>query len=88
MTRRFKVGDKIRLKPHTLLGLKEYTWGIILIDEYDIDTLYPYKVKVIGNPPGVVEGLFGLSKVGDILLGCLMMSMKMVILRILSLDEV
>lgn len=57
MTRRFKVGDKIRLKPHTLLGLKEYTWGIILIDEYDIDTLYPYKVKVIGNPPGVVEGL-------------------------------
>ena len=57
MTRRFKVGDKIRLKPHTLLGLKEYTWGIILIDEYDTDTLYPYKVKVIGNPPGVVEGL-------------------------------
>lgn len=57
MTRRFKVGDKIRLKPHTLLGLKEYTWGIILIDEYDIDSLYPYRVKVIGNPPGVVEGL-------------------------------
>lgn len=57
MTRRFKVGDKIRLKPHTLLGLKEYTWGIILIDEYDINPSMPYKVKVMGNPPGVVEGL-------------------------------
>lgn len=27
MTRRFKVGDRIKLKPHTELGLTEYTWG-------------------------------------------------------------
>lgn len=31
--------------------------GIILIDEYDINPSMPYKVKVIGNPTGVVEGL-------------------------------
>lgn len=57
MARRFKVGDRVRLKPHTLLGLKKYTWGIILIDEYNINPSYPYKVKVMGNPPDVVEGL-------------------------------
>lgn len=28
MARRFKVGDRIRLKPHTLLGLKKCTWGL------------------------------------------------------------
>lgn len=57
MGRILKVGDRIKLKPHTLLGLTEYTWGIILIDEYDINPSMPYKVKVMGNPPGVVEGL-------------------------------
>lgn len=29
MARRFKVGDKIRLKPHTELGLTEYTWVLL-----------------------------------------------------------
>lgn len=88
MTRRLKVGDRIRLKPHTLLGLKKYIWGIILIDEYNINPSYPYKVKVMGNPPDVVEGLLGLSMVGDTQLGWLMVSMKMVILQLINLSEV
>ena len=53
--------------------------GIILIDEYDINPSMPYKVKVIGNPTGVVEGLTWTKHGRDIPLGCLMMSMKMVI---------
>lgn len=28
MGRILKVGDRIKLKPHTLLGLTEYTWGL------------------------------------------------------------
>lgn len=51
MTRRFKVGDKIRLKPHTELGLTEYTWGTVVVDDYSSSTEYPYRVKIMVTPP-------------------------------------
>lgn len=51
MTRRFKVGDKIRLKPHTELGLTEYTWGTVVVDDYSNGTEYPYRVKIMVTPP-------------------------------------
>lgn len=53
MTRRFKVGDKIRLNPHTELGLKEYTWGIIIVEDIDPSTEYPYRVKIMTTPSDV-----------------------------------
>lgn len=53
MVRRFKIGDKIRLKPHTELGLKEYTWGTIINEDIAPSAEYPYRVKVVGNLPGV-----------------------------------
>lgn len=87
MARRFKVGDRIRLKPHTLLGLKKYTWGIILIDEYNINPSYPYKVKVMGNPPDVVEGLNWTKHGRGYTTWGLMVSMKMVILQLINLSE-
>lgn len=40
MARRFKVGDKIRLKPHTELGLTEYTWGTIIVEDIDPNNEY------------------------------------------------
>lgn len=51
MARRFKVGDKIRLKPHTELGLTEYTWGTIIVEDIDSNTEYPYRVKIMVTPP-------------------------------------
>ena len=51
MTRRFKVGDKIILKPHTELGLTEYTWGTVVVDDYSYGTEYPYRVKIMVTPP-------------------------------------
>lgn len=51
MTRRLKVGDKIRLKPHTELGLTEYTWGTIIVEDSDSSTKYPYRVKIMVTPP-------------------------------------
>lgn len=53
MARRFKVGDRIRLKPHTELGLKEYTWGTIIVDDSDSSTEYPYRVKIMTTPSDV-----------------------------------
>lgn len=53
MTRRFKVGDKIRLKPHTELGLTEYTWGTIIVEDIDSGTEYPYRVKIMTTPSDV-----------------------------------
>ena len=53
MTRRFKVGDKIRLKPHTELGLTEYTWGTVIVDDYSYGEEYPYRVKIMVTPPDV-----------------------------------
>lgn len=53
MARRFKVGDRIRLKPHTELGLKEYTWGTVVVDDYSYDTEYPYRVKIMTTPSDV-----------------------------------
>lgn len=53
MARRFKVGDRIILKPHTELGLKEYTEGIVVVDDYSPDTEYPYRVKIMTTPPDV-----------------------------------
>lgn len=53
MTRRFKVGDKIKLKPNTELGLKEYTWGTIIVDDIDPNTKYPYRVKIMTTPSDV-----------------------------------
>lgn len=53
MTRRFKVGDKIRLKPHTELGLTEYTWGTVVVDDYSSGTEYPYRVKIMTTPSDV-----------------------------------
>ena len=53
MTRRFKVGDKIRLKPHTELGLKEYTWGTIIFEDSDPSTKYPYRVNIMTTPSDV-----------------------------------
>lgn len=53
MTRRFKVGDKIRLKPHTELGLTEYTWGTIIVEDIDHNTEYPYRVKIMTTPSDV-----------------------------------
>ena len=51
MTRRFKVGDKIILKPHTELGLTEYTWGTVVVDDYSYGTEYPYRVEIMVTPP-------------------------------------
>lgn len=56
MTRRFKVGDRIRLKPHTLLGLKKYTWGTIIVEDSDLSTEYPYRVKIMTTPSDVSIG--------------------------------
>lgn len=56
MTRRFKVGDKIRLKPHTELGLTEYTWGTIIVEDIDPSTEYPYRVKIMTTPSDVSIG--------------------------------
>lgn len=53
MARRFKVGDRIRLKPHTELGLKEYTWGTIIVEDIDSRTEYPYRVKIMTTPSDV-----------------------------------
>jgi len=53
MTRRFKLGDRIRLKPHTELGLTEYTWGTIIVDDIDSNTEYPYRVKIMTTPSDV-----------------------------------
>ena len=53
MARRFKVGDRIRLKPHTELGLKEYTEGIVVVDDYSPSTKYPYRVKIMTTPSDV-----------------------------------
>lgn len=53
MARRFKVGDKIRLKPHTELGLTEYTWGTIIVEDSDPSTKYPYRVKIMTTPSDV-----------------------------------
>jgi hypothetical protein len=53
MARRFKVGDKIRLKPHTELGLTEYTWGTIIVEDIDPNTEYPYRVKIMTTPSDV-----------------------------------
>ena len=53
MTRRFKVGDKIILKPHTELGLKEYTWGTIIVEDSDLSTKYPYRVNIMTTPSDV-----------------------------------
>lgn len=53
MIRRFKVGDKIRLKPHTELGLTEYTWGTIIVEDSDTNTEYPYRVKIMTTPSDV-----------------------------------
>lgn len=53
MARRFKVGDKIRLKPHTELGLKEYTWGTIIVVDSDSSTEYPYRVSIMTTPSDV-----------------------------------
>lgn len=53
MARRFKVGDRIRLKPHTELGLKGYTWGTIIVEDIDSDTEYPYRVKIMTTPSDV-----------------------------------
>ena len=58
MTRRFKVGDKIRLKPHTELGLTEYTWGTIIVEDIDSNTEYPYRVKIMTTPSDVSIGSF------------------------------
>lgn len=51
MDRSFKLGDRIRLKPHTELGLKEYTWGTIIVVDSDPSTEYPYRVKIMTTPP-------------------------------------
>ena len=51
MTRRLKVGDKIRLKPHTELGLTEYTWDTVVVADYSSGTEYPYRVKIMVTPP-------------------------------------
>lgn len=48
--KRFKIGDRIRLKPHTELGLTEYTWGTIIVEGIDSDTEYPYRVKIMTTP--------------------------------------
>ena len=53
MARIFKVGDKIRLKPNTELGLTEYTWGTIIVDGIDSNTKYPYRVKIMTTPSDV-----------------------------------
>ena len=51
MDKRFKVGDRIILKSHTELGLKEYTEGIVVVDDYSPSTKYPYRVKIMTTPP-------------------------------------
>lgn len=51
--KRFKIGDRIRLKPHTELGLKEYTWGTIIVEDIDPSTEYPYRVKIMTTPSDV-----------------------------------
>lgn len=56
MARRFKVVDMIRLKPHTELGLKEYTWGTIIVEDIDSNTEYPYRVKIMTTPSDVSIG--------------------------------
>lgn len=48
--KRFKIGDRIRLKPHTELGLTEYTWGTIIVEDIDSDIEYPYRVKIMTTP--------------------------------------
>lgn len=53
MARRFKVGDRIRLKPHTELGLTEYTWGTVVVDDYSNGIEYPYRVKIMTTPSDV-----------------------------------
>lgn len=51
--KRFKIGDRIRLKPHTELGLTEYTWGTVVVDDYSSSTEYPYRVKIMTTPSDV-----------------------------------
>ena len=64
MGRRFKLGDRIRLKPHTALGLKEYTWGTIIVEDIDSSTVYPYRVKIMTTPSDVsIDSLW--SREGD-----------------------
>lgn len=50
MARRFKVGDRIRLKPSEELSLTEYTWGTVVVDDDDClaNVKYPYRVKITG----------------------------------------
>lgn len=49
MTRKFKVGDRIRLKLSEELGLTEYTWGTVVVDDgRHANVKYPYKVKITG----------------------------------------
>lgn len=52
--KRFKVGDRIRLKPSEELGLTEYTWGTVVVDgDFHANVKYPYRVKIMTTPSDV-----------------------------------
>lgn len=58
MARRFKVGDRIRLKPSEELGLTEYTWGTVVVDDdCHANVKYPYRVKITGVTFEITDGL-------------------------------